>query len=71
MLSSVVCTQELSKPESHICGCLQYSLWLDQHSMNEVLKFIKGALNAAAVKVEQDEDCKELVSIMTQICSRS
>lgn len=50
---------------------LQYSLWLDQHSMDDVLKFIKGALNAAAAKVDQDEACKELVKIMTKICSQS
>lgn len=50
---------------------LQYSLWLDQHSIDDVLKFIKGALNAAAAKVDQDEACKDLVKIMTKICSQS
>ena len=52
---------------------LQYSLWLDQHSMDDVLKFIRGALNAAAanLKVDQDEAGKELVKIMTKICSQS
>lgn len=50
---------------------VQYSLWLDQHSMADVLKFIKGALNAAAAKMDQDEACKELVSMMTKICSQS
>ncbi len=54
-----------------ICGCLQYSLWLDQHSMSEALKFIKGALSATAAKVDQDDACKELVGVMTQICSKS
>ena len=39
--------------------------------MDDVLKFIKGALNAAAAKMDQDEACKELVKIMTKICSQS
>ena len=38
--------------------------------MDEVLKFVKGALNAAAAKVDQDEACKELVGIMTRICNQ-
>lgn len=50
---------------------VQYSLWLDQHSMDDALKFIRGALNAAAAKVDQDEDCKELMRAMTHICSHS
>lgn len=50
---------------------VQYSLWLDQHSMADVLKFIKGALNAAAAKMDQDEACKELVGMMTKICNQS
>ncbi|DBA86122.1 hypothetical protein WJX77_008098 [Trebouxia sp. C0004] len=49
----------------------QYSLWLDQHSMSEALKFIKGALSATAAKVDQDDACKELVGVMTQICNNS
>ena len=53
------------------CGSVQYSLWLDQHSTDEVLKFIKGALNTAAAKIDQDEDCKELVAIMTKLCLQS
>ena len=39
--------------------------------MDDVLKFIKGALNAAAAKMAQDEVCKELVKTMTKICSQS
>lgn len=38
--------------------------------MDDVLKFIKGALNAAP-KMDQDEACKELVKTMTKICSQS
>jgi len=39
--------------------------------MSEALKFIKGALNATAAKVDQHDACKELVGVMTQICSNS
>ncbi len=58
-------------PKSCVCAVLQYSLWLDQHSTDEALKFIKGALNATASKVDQDDDCKELVGVMTHICNHS
>ena len=39
--------------------------------MDEVLRFIKGALHAATAKMDQDDACKELVGIMTQICNKS
>jgi len=39
--------------------------------MSEALKFIKGALSATAAKIVQDDACKELVGVMTQICSNS
>ena len=37
--------------------------------MNDAVKFIKGALTATAAKIDQDDACKELVGIMTQICN--
>ena len=50
---------------------LQYSLWLDQHSTDEVLKFIKGALVSTASKVEKDEPTAQLIDVMLQICDQS
>lgn len=50
---------------------LQYSLWLDQHSTDEILKFIKGALVSTASKVEKDEPTAQLIDVMLQICDQS
>ena len=49
---------------------MQYSLWLDQHSTDETLKFIKGALTSSANKKDLDEDSKQLTETMLKICNQ-
>ena len=57
------------KADTASVSCLQYSLWLDQHNMEDSVKFIKGALNATASKLDQDASSQQLIEVMKSICS--
>ena len=46
---------------------LQYSMWLDQHSMEEALKFIRSALEACAAVAEKEPGFSEVYPFMLQL----
>ena len=58
LLISAVLTADLS---------LQYSMWLDQHSMEEALKFIRSALEACAAAAEKEPGFSEVYPFMLQL----
>ncbi|CAK0784167.1 hypothetical protein CVIRNUC_007370 [Coccomyxa viridis] len=45
----------------------QYSMWLDQHSMEEALKFIRSALEACAAAAEKEPGFSEVYPFMLQL----
>ncbi len=47
----------------------QYSLWLDQHSGEEVVRSVRGALQGAeAVKARQDPAAAAVLDAMAKLC---
>ena len=46
---------------------LQYSMWLDQHSMEEALKFVRSALEACAPAAEKEPGFSEVYPFMLQL----
>ena len=51
--------------------CVQYSMWLDQHSMEEALRFIRSALEACAAAAEKEAGFSEVYPVMLQIAKGS
>ena len=47
-----------------------YSLWLDQHSMAEALKFIRTALEACAPAARDEPGFGDVYPLMLDICAR-
>lgn len=50
---------------------MQYSLWLDQHSMEEALKFIRTALEACAPAARGDPGFDEIYPLMLDLCTKA
>jgi hypothetical protein len=48
----------------------QYSLWLDQHSMAEALKFIRSALEACAPAARGEPGFGDVYPLMLEVCAR-
>ena len=46
---------------------LQYSMWLDQHSMEEALRFIRSALEACASAAEKEPGFSDVYPFMLQL----
>ncbi len=51
--------------------CVQYSMWLDQHNMEEALRFIRSALEACAAAAEKEAGFNEVYPVMLQIAKGS
>ena len=51
------------------CTASQYSLWLDQHSMTEALKFNCSALEACASAVREEPGFGDMYQLMITLCS--
>lgn len=49
----------------------QYSLWLDQHNMDEVLQFIKSALKSCSTAAELDPAYDDVGPLMFDLVERS
>lgn len=49
---------------------VQYSLWLDQHSMPEVLRYIKSALEACAAAAKEEAGGPDICGVMMQLCQQ-
>ena len=47
---------------------LQYSLWLDQHSMADALKYIKAALEACAPAAKSEAGYEDIYPLMYKLC---
>ncbi len=64
---------------SHATGCeltlllanLQYSMWLDQHSMEEALRFIRSALEACASAAEKEPGFSDVYPFMLRLSKGS
>ena len=54
---------------SHPCLPPQYSLWLDGHSQEETLKFIRTALEACAAKAKGAEGAEQLLPLMRRLAA--
>ena len=50
-----------------VCSHIQYSMWLDQHSMEEALRFIRSALEACAPAAEKEPGFSDVYPFMLQI----
>lgn len=50
---------------------LQYSMWLDQHSMEEALRFIRSALEACAPAAEKEPGFSDIYPFMLQLSKGS
>ena len=50
------------------CAASQYSLWLDQHSMAEALRFIRTALEAFAPAAREEAGFGDVYPIMLDLC---
>ncbi len=48
---------------------MQYSMWLDQHSMEEALKFIRTALEACAPAAADQPGFDDVHLLMLKLCS--
>ena len=46
----------------------QYSLWLDQHTSEDVLRFIRSALTACQTKAEHEPGFDEVFPVMMKLC---
>ena len=46
---------------------VQYSMWLDQHSMEEALRFIRSALEACASAAEKEPGFSNVYPFMLQL----
>lgn len=51
------------------CLPSQYSLWLDGHSQEETLKFIRTALEACAAKAKGAEGAEQLLPLMRRLAA--
>lgn len=51
--------------------CVQYSLWLDQQTMPEVLRYIKSALEACSADAKDEQGYEEVYPIMYKLCAYS
>lgn len=54
---------------SNPCLPPQYSLWLDGHSQEETLKFIRTALEACAAKAKGAEGAEQLLPLMRRLAA--
>lgn len=52
----------------HCVVRLQYSMWLDQHSMEEALKFIRTALEACAPAARGEPGFDDVYPLMQKLC---
>lgn len=52
------------------CLPSQYSLWLDGHSQEETLKFIRTALEACTAKAKGAEGAEQLLPLMRRLAAR-
>lgn len=48
----------------------QYSLWLDQHSMEEALKFIRTALEACEPAARGEPGFDKVYPLMLRLCTQ-
>ena len=53
----------------HALCCVQYSLWLDQHSMAEALDQIRGALDACAEAARGKAGFDEVFPLMRSLAT--
>lgn len=53
------------------CPRVQYSLWLDGHSQEETLKFIRTALEACAAKAKGAEGTEQLLPLLRRLSASS
>ena len=49
---------------------LQYSLWLDQHSMEEALRYIRTALEACEADARDEPGFDDVYPLMLQLCGK-
>ena len=48
---------------------VQYSMWLDQHSMEEALKFIRTAVEACAPAAREQPGFDDVYPVMLNLCT--
>lgn len=48
----------------------QYSLWLDQHSGEEVLRSVRGALQGAEARARADPAAAAALEVMLKLCGQ-
>ena len=67
VITSAICVRLKSNGD----WCMQYSLWLDQHSMAEALEQIRGALDACAPAATGQPGFDEVFPLMQRLASGS